>query len=346
MAARGRHIPSGVPSVKKLRCFLPLVAGIATAVVAPLVAGEKPRVFESKPLAWPRVDGAFWSFEGGLGQHQVLAVDEKTLTVTEIPIGSGSHLLAVGEGAVWVSKGKRKGALYKIDTRSRRLSGEIPIPGFPVGLAVDQGSVWVGTGEGEVVRLDARTSATVATIPVAEESVSVAARGGMVWALDIRNGVLTKIDPRANKVVGTVALGERCRGPAAVNQSCYWGPEIGEGSVWVALESKGELARIDPESITVTARIQLSGQPRSFAVGEGAVWVAVSGRIPGSFSLTHVLDRVDPRTNKQTGHYKLGSFPPSILPGVWVQNGSVWVFTPRGTAQINPREGFTNSSSE
>jgi virginiamycin B lyase len=66
---------------------------------------------------------------------------------------------------------------------------------------------------------------------------------------------------------------------------------IGEGSVWVGLHRAPELLRVDPETNTVAARIQLAGAACGIEVAYGFVWVGhcFSGR---------GVSQVDPQTNR------------------------------------------------
>jgi DNA-binding beta-propeller fold protein YncE len=72
------------------------------------------------------------------------------------------------------------------------------------------------------------------------------------------------------------------------------------------------LARIDPKSTRIVARIPVGRGAAAVAVGEGAVWVADS--------LTQTLSKIDPRTNKVT------SVPIGVIPiDIAVGAGGVWV---------------------
>ena len=93
---------------------------------------------------------------------------------------------------------------------------------------------------------------------------------------------------------------------------------FGAGAVW-AVGDAGTLARVDPASDQVTARIRVASRTagaRAVAVGAGAVWVAVSS--PG------VLVRVDPASNRATATVPLGRALRDPV-GVVVAGGAVWV---------------------
>ena len=84
------------------------------------------------------------------------------------------------------------------------------------------------------------------------------------------------------------------------------------GSLWVTLGMAG-IARIDPATNTVVARIEPGGAVSGLAAGFGAVWAidAFHDR----------LLRIDPDTNRVTRETRVGGLPSGIAIG----HGSVWV---------------------
>jgi DNA-binding beta-propeller fold protein YncE len=83
------------------------------------------------------------------------------------------------------------------------------------------------------------------------------------------------------------------------------------GTVWVASDGAGTLARIDPRTNRVTARIGVGRGSCAVAAGAGAVWVA-------NYRTGEVL-RVDPATLKVRRTF-VGGAPFDVL----VAGGSVW----------------------
>jgi DNA-binding beta-propeller fold protein YncE len=101
------------------------------------------------------------------------------------------------------------------------------------------------------------------------------------------------------------------------------GVAVGEDAVWVA---GGEgtaalVARIDPRSNTVSARIPLDGVLGGLAVSPGAVWVS-------NFSSGSVW-RIDPHSNTVAG---------KPLP---VGKGSVWITIGEGAVWVGNRGSGT-----
>jgi streptogramin lyase len=90
------------------------------------------------------------------------------------------------------------------------------------------------------------------------------------------------------------------------------GGAAGFGSVWVANDESGTLARIDPRMNRVVRRIRLGRGACSVAVGAGAVWATNYER--------SALLRVDPRT-RRVRSVRVGAVPFDVL----VAFGRVWV---------------------
>lgn len=99
-------------------------------------------------------------------------------------------------------------------------------------------------------------------------------------------------------------------------------------AVWVSL-GLGGIARVDPASNEVAARLRPGGAVVDLAAGYGAVWaVDVFG---------DRLLRIDPRTGRVTGRTRVGELPSRVIVG----HGLVWVTSQlRSTVSgVDPRTG-------
>ncbi len=96
--------------------------------------------------------------------------------------------------------------------------------------------------------------------------------------------------------------------------------DTGFGAAWTATCAGAGLARIDPESGSVTL-IDVGGRIQepeaSVGAGEGAVWIIVGAS-------SRELVRVDPATNTVTGRFPLPGSPTAVRAGL----GAVWVSDP------------------
>ena len=140
----------------------------------------------------------------------------------------------------------------------------------------------------------------------APDRVAVGPTG--VWVGDL--GHLARVDPTTDRVVhvsgATTPIG------------------VGPDQVWAGvIDEPDTVARIDPVTAQIVARLDLDGAPAAIAVGFGAVWVLDSGA---------VLHRIDPATNAVTA-LALGGTEPAVAAGyqigavgfgVAAGDGAVW----------------------
>jgi streptogramin lyase len=116
--------------------------------------------------------------------------------------------------------------------------------------------------------------------------------------------------PSAGKVVATIGL----RGGP---MGAVWS----NGTVWVAEHNAGTVARIDPASNSVVARVSIpSGQPARFAAGPEGLW-----HLPYS---DNTLEELDPATNAVSAQVTAIGEPDENCCQLAVGAGSVWV--PKG----------------
>lgn len=265
---------------------------------------------------------------------------ETNRIVDEIPLGERAPLVKAGPGFVWVAA--RDGNLAKIDTATRqvvRRSG-ISGPGVVTGLAIGFGRLWAGVARPErleVLAFDLAFGQIDRAVTVAErgsprgpppffsrERVLVAVGLGAIWAVEQRNGSLTRIDPStgAKKV-----LAEGLGGAHSI--------AAGEGAVW--LGEVNTVKRVDPDSGSVLAIVQV-GQPTAAEVtalelGAGSLWFAASSR--------PTLWRIEPSTNAVRGTMAIGRGATAIAVGeeaVWVANS-----VDRSLTRVDPQNAIAST---
>jgi len=113
--------------------------------------------------------------------------------------------------------------------------------------------------------------------------------------------------PSAGTVVASIRLHVGPIGAVAAN-----------GAVWVAEHNAGTVARIDPATNKVVARVSIpSGQPARFAVGPEGLW-----HLPYS---DNTLQELDPATNSVSAHITDVGEPDENCCSPAVGAGSVWV---------------------
>jgi streptogramin lyase len=192
-------------------------------------------------------------------------------------------------------------------------------PPYPqYALAVDDQGLWVACrGAGTVERIDAGTGQVNGVLRLGGSApYSIAAGAGAVWSVD-RSTALTRVDETTGKR----------RASTLESDSAYlwWAA----GNVWVAEDGTSTLARVDPATRRVTARIP-TGNGTSSLVTDG-----VSAWITNHREAT--LDRIDLASNSVG---RLAHLPGDAPERMVALAGSLWV-TGRGTdlLRVDPVTG-------
>jgi YVTN family beta-propeller protein len=213
-------------------------------------------VFASFPLSTPtntfddRIaagNGALWAADFGVISRINPASGNVTKKIATSQFGTSA--ITVGAGSVWTVG---PNSVYRIDPATNTILTQIPITGAtgpngpsqtptptPTAVAFGDGALWVANRlvppeplglqrvrpalPGTVSRIDPRTNAVVATIPVGRYSVALAVDAGAVWVANRDSNTLSKIDPGTN-TVATIKLGARPQGVTT-----------GGGAVWVTV---------------------------------------------------------------------------------------------------------------
>ena len=186
--------------------------------------------------------------------NSLAAIDPETnRIVAEIPVGARPASVVFASGALWVANLDDDNVM-RIDPKTRRVVRTIATGIAASGLAGGAGAVWAIGGErGVVLRIDPVFNEVVNRIntvkvgtllTAAPATGAIAATARAVWAISggfFSTPRLSRIDPTANRVAGTVTTGN---GPTAV--------ATGFGDVWVTDSFENTVSRIDPTGV-VTA---------------------------------------------------------------------------------------------
>jgi YVTN family beta-propeller protein len=185
-----------------------------------------------------------------------------------------------------------------------------------------------------------------AEVHVGRDAAPPLVAAGAVWVANEADGTVSRIDPKANKVVATILIGDPqvmvaagC-GPGSVHSFMYFtllnrrcdipSSLTWDGrSVWAADNVAPGLDRIDPGTNRVVQRIALDADPFDLAWGYGSLWVS------SYFHEPRELLRVDPATGQVLAtitDVTLGAT------GLAVGDGAVWVASTYGNlvARIDP----------
>jgi YVTN family beta-propeller protein len=169
--------------------------------------------------------------------------------------------------------------------------------------------------------IDLKSDALVGQVPLGVRSGQIAAGEGAVWATNLEQGTVSRVDPAARRVVQRITVGQDPSGVAA-----------GNGAVWVTDSGDRSVSWISPATNTVVKRVPVGNGPTGIALGDGAVWVANS--------LDNSVSRIDADTGKVVARIGVGGTPTGVasgLGGVWVSNtsdGTVSRISPSSNAVV------------
>jgi YVTN family beta-propeller protein len=187
---------------------------------------------------------AVWVTNSGGGGDSVARIDPQTNRLVGRPVvtGASPQSLAVGGGSLWVAN-HDAGTVTRIDLASGKVVAEIPVPSEPHRVAYGAGAAWVGNWhDNSVSRIDPQTNQVVGSpIPIGfHHAGNLVVGAGDLWVTsdyrvdaDPEDVVVMRIDPQANRVVETIAVGGHPIDVAAT-----------EGAVWVSVANPGRVLRI------------------------------------------------------------------------------------------------------
>jgi YVTN family beta-propeller protein len=287
----------GTGTARKCGLFAPLA--ITPYVAATITVGAYPAAVAVAPAGVLVSNSPDWTLSRiDPATNQVLSVVTLLLTGK-----SGATALTYGEGAVWA-------AVVAYDASDNKLPGS-------------------------VVRIDATSGQTVATIPVGTDPWDIATSPGAVWVTNYVDGTVIRIDPATNQVVATVTpLGSIIAKALGITPG-LGGIAYDFGSVWAASSWDGKISRIDPATNKVTATIATVGDAGGVTTGSGAVWVTNWGTTDQPDG---VLSRIDPATNLVVATIPVGINPLMAS----YAGGYVWVAM-RGEKTVVQVNAATNA---
>ena len=189
-----------------------------------------------------------------------------------------------------------------------------------------------------------------------------AATEDALWVSSRSAGSVSRIDPKTNKIVETIAAGkDLCVGivadfgsvlvpqcaqnriarvdakknslgdvlPTFLAQNAN-SLAAGVGSLWVITDAKGTIARIDPVADTVVALVYTAPGATSIGFGEGGLWVASARE--------NLVTRVNPYTNVVVETIAVANGPSDIAIG----EGAVWTWN-RGDGSVTRMDPKANA---
>jgi YVTN family beta-propeller protein len=178
---------------------------------------------------------------------------------------------------------------------------------LPIALVATGALAFAAAGAADAPTVLAKIRVAPATSPCA-----AAGGAGFVWVSEYSSPYLLKINPKTNKVVKKIGIG---------NGSCGLG--FGAGSLWVEDTTSNTISRVSVATGKRTAAVMVGLQPYDSTFAYGADWATSYGN--------GELDRIDPGKNRVVKRFKLGS-----AVGVVGAFGSIWATGDQGVLRIDP----------
>jgi len=252
----------------------------------------------------------------------VVAIDPRTdVVIGETPVGEPPVAIAVAEGSVWAAIPDH--TLVRIDARTRRVRRRIDLGAKPLDVAAGNGAVWVLTLDADaVIRVDARTDAVVARIPLGGTrfpgSGQILVGGGTVWV--VQGSSVSRVEPATNTAT-------------VVHRPGVWMTAYGEDSLWVKTGPSGnEVERVVPSTNATLSRFGTGALGRGtccdggFSFGAGAVWTRPAR--------DHRIFKLNSDDGHLIGSVNLGR----TVNGVAFGEGAMWILGEDNTVlRVDPR---------
>lgn len=197
--------------------------------------------------------------------HQKLdQLDSQSLSVRrQVSLRSIPHALVGADGRLWLANGF-DGTISRVSPRGVVGPSRRPEPHATGRLALASGrrTLWVGSQDGRLTRLDARTGRTVAVIHGIRTPQAITLADGAAWVAQATSVSILRVDARTGRVDAQVPIGGV---PAAIVSAA--------GSVWALAPADGKLWQIDPRRDTVVASLAVPGATLLAAAGR-TLWIA------------------------------------------------------------------------
>ena len=203
--------------------------------------------------------------------------------------------LALHDAQLWATDFTSR-LVYRVSAAPLALVTSIPVGKGPKGVLANADGVWVADVRGgSVLRIDPVTNNVGATIIVGPEGASgpswLGQGIGSIWVDIPNNGTIVRLDPITNDVQATILT--------PIGYTPCGGMAFADDAAWVTSCSAGTLiARVDANSDTLVATIELGGNGYNPTLINGFIWVSVdgggpeSGKIVGINPDTNSIDRV------------------------------------------------------
>jgi glutamine cyclotransferase len=234
------------------------VKALAAALLSVLAAAA-PGKIDLGTTTYGLAAGAGSVWVGSLGSGDVVRLDPATGKVlARVTVGARVFNLAAAPGAVWAVDSGLETAV-RIDAETAKVTRTVHVGAGPYDVAWGFGSVWVSnSGDGSVSRIT--RGRVVARIEVGAEPNGLTAYRGVLWVSDHTLGKVVRVDPRTNRVTGSVSV------PGA-----DWITGFGDG-IYVSQETN-RISWVSTKTLKVLHTVKVGRDPLGSAIVAGELWV-------------------------------------------------------------------------
>jgi virginiamycin B lyase len=214
----------------------------------------------------------------------------------------------------------------QIPMASLKPAAEIPVPS-KLDWVFFADSLFL-PGKNALDRVDPKTNKLDEPVTGLEKPCGGMASGfGSLWVPSCGAGALQRIDSKTLKVSAKLDIGVSSAAGIVAES-----PD----SIWMLVDDKTTLARIDPDQNVVVAEIRLPADCRSLTFGETALWLACPSE--------NKVIRVNAATNLVEKQIEVSAEPESIVTGL----NSVWVYCRKESKvdRIDPKTNKVSKSIE
>jgi outer membrane protein assembly factor BamB len=203
-------------------------------------------------------DGTVWA---AWSQSDTVApVREDGTAGAPIAVGRTPLRLLELDGSLWVTT-IRDGGLAELDPAAGTVTRTVTLGEQPEGLTSLDGHLFVVLQEGAaLVEVDPADGAVLRRYDVGGEPRMVAPGDGALYVGDFAGGRVVRVQPGAKgKVLRSKAV---CAGVQDML--------VVDGTVWAACMTDNRVVGLDPQTLDVTDRIDVEGDPDGLAQGTGS----------------------------------------------------------------------------
>ena len=203
-------------------------------------------------------DGTVWA---AWSQSDAVApVQDDGTAGAPIEVGRTPLRLHELDGSLWVTT-IRDGGLTELDPAAGIVVRTVTLGEQPEGLTSLDGHLFVVLQEGAaLVEVDPADGSLVRRYDVGGEPRMVAAGGGALYVGDFAGGRVVRVQPGAGEQV------RRSKPVCAGVQDLL----VLHGTVWAACMTDNRVIGLDPQTLSVTDRIDVEGDPDGLTAGSGS----------------------------------------------------------------------------